>query len=797
MPPFQQVPTQHTLSLPHLSQALLGLLLHPAARPRVVHRAPLLKAAVAPTMQQVGRPRSVHKPERGNPTRRTHRVPQRPKETLAAVLHVAVCAVLPCCRRLRLRRRRRARPRVHEAEHVPQTLPDDDAVSGTQHDALVARRHRASVHEHGGTLAEQAQPALGGGGVRRRVRVVAAVVAVVAVVAAGRDSNGHDAVVFQHACPLQRDAVPGLRPLGRRFLLRHAAHVRLGLEVVDKAARHGRVLGQVHQRRHRAVDLDCKLDAKPPQLLVPRRLPRLVLGLLLVPRLRHLLQRLHREVQALRHRQLLVARRRLRSVVLPFTAFVSALRALHRRSRLSCLLLASLRIRRCRLTRLSRRRFGRRRRRRRLCLRLRLHRLLSVRHLRRRRRLLGQEFLELGHLFGQLADAARGRVFVDHRVCLDAFRAVCVAKGAQALVVVRAVWAQRGQHGCPRVAAEVLLQHPRQHGVAEGDVVRAAAALRRVRQRGDHLAQAHERPVDVRALLQRRTRGTRLRCTLRACEVHEVDLRDLLGTAGSDLGKDDCEDGVAAAGGAVHVGAGYGAHFVSVLHHVLDVGERVYDHLGEAFDVGTGDGVLPRLHLLRHRVQQTPALLVVDLEVRHLDVRLPTLLGLRHVVAARKEIVADARDDARVVLRPHHRVRLSAARLPVSEQAVVEAVESRVQDLRPDAVEHIFLRRKRFLLRVERPERKVERKSVRPLRPAAGGGDAGCVVVHFEHILRPAGTLTRVERTGPHSNGHSVRHLFNARCPRASSISLPQTGGKKEQSPFPSRPLTPYTSGPQ
>ena len=75
----------------------------------------------------------------------------------------------------------------------------------------------------------------------------------------------------------------------------------------------------------------------------------------------------------------------------------------------------------------------------------------------------------------------------------------------------------------------------------------------------DDLAERGEALVDVGALLEPRARGARRLGALRACQVDEGDLADLLGgEAGGRvvlvLREDDGEDGVRAGGRLVHVG---------------------------------------------------------------------------------------------------------------------------------------------------------------------------------------------------------------------------------------------------
>lgn len=100
---------------------------------------------------------------------------------------------------------------------------------------------------------------------------------------------------------------------------------------------------------------------------------------------------------------------------------------------------------------------------------------------------LGEELLELvDFLFVLLEEGVLG-VFVDARLVLDGFGAGSVPEGGKRLVVVEIGGGNGGDHHGLGVAAEGVLEHARQLGVAVGDVVGFA-----VHQGADHVSQGLE-----------------------------------------------------------------------------------------------------------------------------------------------------------------------------------------------------------------------------------------------------------------------------------------------------------------
>ncbi|KAH6611086.1 hypothetical protein Trco_001106 [Trichoderma cornu-damae] len=325
---------------------------------------------------------------------------------------------------------------------------------------------------------------------------------------------------------------------------------------------------------------------------------------------------------------------------------------------------------------------------------------------------------------GDLGVALGGRdvVLVDLGAGADALGLVGVAKRRQRLVVVRG--ADAGDHGRLAVAAQGVLEQPRQDGVSVGHHVLPLARpqLLGAGQRGDDPAEGGERLVDVAALAEPRAGGLGRLCPLASGQVDQADagaaLRRLVRLhVVVDLLEHDGEDGVAPAAGVVHLGAGHGAGCVAHLHVAHDLVDVPHGHFGQVLDVGPLGGGLADLEVVGRRAgddghQEVSDVLVVDLEIRDPDVVGDAGVLVVGGVYALEQILASPGDQPGVLGRPHHGVALAGARLAVGEDARVVALEVVVEELFAEAVVDVFLGGVVLVVGVVAPERAVKGKAL-------------------------------------------------------------------------------------
>ena len=158
------------------------------------------------------------------------------------------------------------------------------------------------------------------------------------------------------------------------------------------------------------------------------------------------------------------------------------------------------------------------------------------------------------------------------------------------------------------------------------------------------------------------------------------------------------EDGVRARRRGVDRGGGDDAVLLRLCHQLLQLGRREDATLGEPLHVDAARLRPPQLELgAALRLEQVVEPLVVQLGVRDEDAR--ALVHRR----ALEQLAPKPRDDAGLVGRAEHRVRLARARLAVREDGAVVPVEERLHRLRDERVVH-------RVLRLLRPERAVERE---------------------------------------------------------------------------------------
>ena len=239
----------------------------------------------------------------------------------------------------------------------------------------------------------------------------------------------------------------------------------------------------------------------------------------------------------------------------------------------------------------------------------------------------------------QLRDERHVRVAVDDRLVLDVLGAVGVAQRVERLVQVDLRRRDARDHQRARVAAERVLQQPRQHRVAVRHVQPLSPL---VAERRDHVAQHEQAQVDRDPLLHPLPLGLRALGALGPREVDKVELGgdllvgDLLAArlgrraragrrsrarrrqpAHVDVHR---EDGVRARRDLVHVGRmRHAQHAPLVQRRERLFGAHDALLLG-ALHRRAAVGVLADPQLLlagRRRVEQVADLLVVDLEERH------------------------------------------------------------------------------------------------------------------------------------------------------------------------------------
>mmetsp|Transcript_16436 Transcript_16436/g.57432 ORF Transcript_16436/g.57432 Transcript_16436/m.57432 type:complete len:449 (+) Transcript_16436:1792-3138(+) len=334
-----------------------------------------------------------------------------------------------------------------------------------------------------------------------------------------------------------------------------------------------------------------------------------------------------------------------------------------------------------------------------------------------------------------------------------------------------------GNDDRPRVAAERVLQQPRQRRVSIRDV---RASL--LRQRLDAVAERRQRLVDRRQLLGAPgVQPSRRVPLLAARQVDEVELRAANHLAArawlARLHRHiELQDRVAARRRLVVLGAAHGAvpparlqqeqHVLRAAHAVL--GQVLHVHLCLlALGLGglTDDERPAPLSILQKVVQ----LLVVDLDVGAVHG-----VGGRAVVAELgehvEEVVDGARDHAPLVAALHalpvarhervlkaiaqHRVRLARPRLPVREDGGVHTHEAGADGGLHEVVQ--------VLLRGLGAEGVIER------RPHIAHDDAAAVVLHAHQRGVVVSVLAADGRSNAHDNMDAL-HDGGARAARAAS----------------------------
>eukprot|EP00760_Papus_ankaliazontas_P003963 PhM_4_TR11669/c0_g1_i1/m.63983 len=346
----------------------------------------------------------------------------------------------------------------------------------------------------------------------------------------------------------------------------------------------------------------------------------------------------------------------------------------------------------------------------------------------------------------ELDKLAPGGVLVDANGVHDLTRAGCVAERQQRLLSIVHVGRNAHEHVGLAVAAKGILKQRREVGVTVRRE-RLLALRRIVHERVDDALQRQQRLVDVRRLNKAVPSGTGLAHALGASQVDQVDaglasalnglLELLLGNRLRHLSDGDLEERVRTTGALIHFRRSDGAGGVAlvdelnaalprvdlngrqVLHESAHGGRRADLHVLRV-DLGLGVG-----RQRRQRPQQILRLLVVELEVPHLDAVhcdvVLALLGLdRQALEVLEETLAHAGNEARVVRGPlgaHHAVRFTGTRLAISKETAVVALPRLFQQLQTDGVENILLRRVRrpvhlLLLVGHRPEAVVEGKAL-------------------------------------------------------------------------------------
>ena len=267
------------------------------------------------------------------------------------------------------------------------------------------------------------------------------------------------------------------------------------------------------------------------------------------------------------------------------------------------------------------------------------------------------------------------------------------------------------------------MQQPGELGVAVRDVQVSRSEillppLLVVRYGVDHVAQGEQAAVDVDGLLKPVPRRARALVSLRTRQVHQVKLRRAERPAVPPpsvprqvpLLQYHREYRVRPRGLLVHLRPARGSAHRAVLQqsdHLLSAASFAFA------DAAHDDGAVrafPHADLLRRdvRVQQIPHLLVVNLEERASHRALARSPSLSD---PGEDVLDDARDDADFVVGAGaqggaaHRVRLTAARLPVRQHRRVVPVEARVHQGRHEVIVHPRLLRigTKDFVKVERP----------------------------------------------------------------------------------------------
>mmetsp|Transcript_17033 Transcript_17033/g.64473 ORF Transcript_17033/g.64473 Transcript_17033/m.64473 type:complete len:496 (-) Transcript_17033:7-1494(-) len=369
-------------------------------------------------------------------------------------------------------------------------------------------------------------------------------------------------------------------------------------------------------------------------------------------------------------------------------------------------------------------------------------------------------------------------VLVDLGLVLDPLGAVRVPQRGQRLVVVVPGRPAVGDHHRLGVAAQAVLQQPRELGVAVRDVGRLG-----VDQGRDDVAQRREGEVDLRGFLETNARGARLGLPLGARQVDHVELAhaDVL-LAVQPLAlvlHRHREDGVAA--GALRVHGRCPSHAVSLpgLQNCVHLGRRLDHHARQVLHVDAAVHALLELQPRRDVLpEQVPDVLVVDLHVRRAD----QVLALRAArgVDALEDVLERVGHEAaqlRHVGHALHRVGLARAGLAVREDCAVVPVDDRVHDGGGGPVVNV-------LLQGVRPVRVVEGEELGRL---AGGGlgvverDLHASRVHPGADLASVGDLGLAQRADAHDHAHGLAllgrelgsHLF---CRDDGRDSVPRRG---------------------
>mmetsp|Transcript_29973 Transcript_29973/g.88968 ORF Transcript_29973/g.88968 Transcript_29973/m.88968 type:complete len:392 (-) Transcript_29973:193-1368(-) len=266
---------------------------------------------------------------------------------------------------------------------------------------------------------------------------------------------------------------------------------------------------------------------------------------------------------------------------------------------------------------------------------------------------------------------------VDLHHVLDHLRTLAEPQGADRLLLVEVGRRARDDEGRLGVAAERLLQHPRELRVA----VRHMGGLL-VRQRVDDVAKRREGTVDVLGLVQPLARRTRLGHLLAPGEVDQVQLPHLhRAVVQVLLLNGEHEDQVRPRGVLVHVRHGHGAVEVARAHGVEDLLLARNVGLRDLAYEDTPCLVLVDLQVVLFRIEQVAYTLVVDLHDGDPHEKLNVLVCMEDPIEDRPH---HSRDHALVHLvfdvRALHCVRLAAGGLPIREHCAVEASQHGVDD---------------------------------------------------------------------------------------------------------------------
>ena len=313
-----------------------------------------------------------------------------------------------------------------------------------------------------------------------------------------------------------------------------------------------------------------------------------------------------------------------------------------------------------------------------------------------------------GYLLPELGELEKMRVYILYRIVLYFGGSAGILESVDGFIDVGEERRETGDDECFAVASETVLEESSEFALSVGDMVILGLPGVLFRECADDSAEDEQALVDVDALLEHHSDGSRLLDALAARQVHHVqlphqELRDSINLCSvvfeqvrdGVLLDRDAEDGVRPTGRVVHQGH-RGAPVLDALlqesHHLVVLSGR--DLLGPVHtDLAVPLLSYPYIGIQPFgRLQQVVDLLVVYFQKAHFHDHFPPSLQLVHLLV---NLLDHQREYARLliqlVLRNTHRVCLPTPSLSVSQNSRVITRKTLSNQLRPLVFEYLFL----------------------------------------------------------------------------------------------------------